>query len=111
MGQEDFAMGKSRFATVTISILPEALAVVDEFAQVAGLSRSAVIQGFIDGALPTLKTAAQTLRELNKLDEEKRKALSARFDELTGKADAMEGEAGALARSALAAVHKAKFKP
>lgn len=102
-------MSKARYKAVSISLHVDDLAVIDEFAQLAGMTRSAVVQGFIREALPTLQTVGNTLRELHELDAAQRAEILQRFKELEADAENLKGEAGAVARAALAAIHEAKF--
>lgn len=102
-------MSKARFAKVTISIPFEVLSVIDEFAEASGMARSAVITGFIQGAMPTLQTTAASLRQLRELDAAQRAGVLKEFEALQKQAENLQGEAGAVARAALAHIHETKF--
>ena len=102
-------MSKARFAKLSISIPFEVLAAIEEFAEASGLSRSAVITGFIEGAIPTLKSTAASLRQLRELDAEQRAGVRKEFEALQKQAENLQGEAGAVARAALAHIHETKF--
>lgn len=102
-------MSKARFKAISISLPGDDLAVIDEFAELTGMGRSAVIQTFIREALPTLQTVAATLRQLHDLDAAQRAEMVQRFKELEAEAENLKGEAGAVAKAALAAIHENKF--
>ena len=102
-------MSRATHKGISITLPFEQLKVIDEFAELTGIGRSGVIQGFIQEALPTLQTVLVTLRQLHEIDAAHRAELSEKFDALQKQAELLEGEAGQVARAALAALHETKF--